>query len=598
LLCFLQIRSCTGWCSWYHFYEKISEAKLLRNCDVLCQLRDADHTTDKLGAPVTKKQGSSSATGTMPTNLFLVDDGYTPPKHWGDWTNEGVDSKRFPHGMKAIADQVRAQGLVPGLWMTPFSADKSSALFKAHPDWILRSGPGRGGCNSGFPGKFFYGMDATKPKVLEHVTESIRRAVHEWGFPFIKLDFLYACILRDHTGKRAANNRMDSTMTRAQAFGQALRVIREAAGPDTFILGCGCPVGPAVGWADAMRVSADAGPTWYPTAPFRKDKNNLPCGRNMVRNSLARISFHNRWWLNDPDCLILRDETKLTTDEVKGIASCAALTGGLLLVSDDLKVVATSRMRIAEVLVPPTGRAATAHDVLLRETPEVFSLDLGQDDHESSGVALNNSTSPEMSLWRVLGLGNWRQDKPKAHLVSHDLLGMDGTAATSGTFVDVFEFWTSTYQRVLGKHTVIEDQDKPVWQSLQIPAHSCHLYAVRQVRAGDDSHCAYIGSNMHFTCGRELVGWEDGTSAPLNATRTLKLEVMLTRVMIGGFVWLRLPCASTSTPRVVSHNDDDAAPLLIHNAGDAGWSVWRFAVDVNIQVAGKKRHSAVLEVNF
>ena len=44
--------------------------------------------------------------------------------------------------------------------------------------------------------------------------------------------------------------------------------MREAAGEDVTLLGCGCPLGAAVGHVDAMRASADAGPSWLPALPL------------------------------------------------------------------------------------------------------------------------------------------------------------------------------------------------------------------------------------------------------------------------------------------------------------------------------------------
>jgi hypothetical protein len=35
----------------------------------------------------------------------------------------------------------------------------------------------------------------------------------------------------------------------------ALQTLRDAAGEDVFIIGCGCPIGPGVGIVDGMRVS-------------------------------------------------------------------------------------------------------------------------------------------------------------------------------------------------------------------------------------------------------------------------------------------------------------------------------------------------------
>ena len=89
--------------------------------------------------------------------------------------------------------------------------------------------------------------------------------------------------------------------------------IRRGAGDDTFILGCGAPLGPVVGVVDGMRIGPDVGPPLgdrparrpplpgYRETPARRP--GAPGGR-----PLARAFLHRRLWLNDPDCLMLRTD--------------------------------------------------------------------------------------------------------------------------------------------------------------------------------------------------------------------------------------------------------------------------------------------------
>ena len=91
-------------------------------------------------------------------------------------------------------------------------------------------------------------LDATNPACRAHVAATIQHLRRELGFRFLKLDFLHVSAGLAH--------RHDPTRTRAQALQLALRTLREGAGDDTFILGCSCPLGAAIGWVDAMRISA------------------------------------------------------------------------------------------------------------------------------------------------------------------------------------------------------------------------------------------------------------------------------------------------------------------------------------------------------
>jgi hypothetical protein len=218
----------TGWCSWYVFYEKISAGILRENFG-------------KLGA--LRKQ--------VPTNVAVVDDGYMTA--WGDW--DSLKPNAFDEGLGVVSRDIVSNGMRPGLWLAPFAADKHSQLTKDHPDWVIRNVAGAA-ANSSNCGKFFYGLDATNPAVRQYVAESVRRAVKEWKYTVLKIDFLYAACLE-------GNGKYDLSMSRAQAMDLALQTIREAAGPDVFLIGCGCPIASGIGFLDAMRVSADTGPSWY-----------------------------------------------------------------------------------------------------------------------------------------------------------------------------------------------------------------------------------------------------------------------------------------------------------------------------------------------
>jgi alpha-galactosidase len=38
----------------------------------------------------------------------------------------------------------------------------------------------------------------------------------------------------------------------------------------------------------------------------------------MVRNTINRMPMHGRWWINDPDCMLLRETTSFTPAEILG----------------------------------------------------------------------------------------------------------------------------------------------------------------------------------------------------------------------------------------------------------------------------------------
>ena len=125
---------------------------------------------------------------------------------------------------------------------------------------------------------------------------------------------------------------------RAQRLRVGLDAVRAGAGEGAFLLGCGCPLGAAVGVVDGMRIGTDVAPRWRAEPGIRIPgiEETLPSTRSAVRSVLARAWMHRRLWLNDPDCLMARRrDTELSLEEARTLAIAIAATGGMLVFSDD-----------------------------------------------------------------------------------------------------------------------------------------------------------------------------------------------------------------------------------------------------------------------
>ncbi len=178
-------------------------------------------------------------------------------------------------------------------------------------------------CYKGW-GKTIYALDTTHPDVqswLDTTFRTLRRA----GFTYLKIDFLFAAAMAGARRK---------PVTPVQAYRQGLRVIRRAAGRD-FVLGCGAPLLPSVGLVDGMRIGED-------TAPYWKTKPSGFQGPNAffaLKNALMRQFMHRAFWLNDPDCLLVRDrEIELTPNERELYALAAGALDNMVVDSDRLSL--------------------------------------------------------------------------------------------------------------------------------------------------------------------------------------------------------------------------------------------------------------------
>jgi alpha-galactosidase len=291
-----------GWCSWYHYFHDVTEQAVRSNLS-----RAAD----------------------WPFAVFQVDDGYQA--HIGDWL---VTNDRFPSALSALAATIAAEGRRPGIWLAPFLASPNSAVAAAHPEWMVGDPVGQGPRMSWFNppwGGTMWGLDTTRPEVLEHVASTAASLVAA-GFTYLKLDFTMAPGLE---GRFA-----DPTRTPAERVRAGYEAVRRGAGDDAFLLGCGAPLGPCVGLVDGMRIGPDVAPTWElderdGVLPGLSEVQ--PATAHAYRATMARSFQHRRLWSNDPDCLMLRtDETSLSAEAMRTWAHIVALSGGMALVSDDL----------------------------------------------------------------------------------------------------------------------------------------------------------------------------------------------------------------------------------------------------------------------
>jgi len=430
-----------AWTHWYQYFQDISEESFLGSARAVAGLR-----------------------GELPFGCVELDDGYQ--RAWGDWLECNA---KFPRGLGFLAAEVRKRGLTPGLWLAPFVVQPGSRLQRGHPEWLLRDSRGRP-VGSGFFYSFFgQALDSSHPAVLEHLQvlgESLRAS----GFGFIKADFCYAGAL--------AGRRFDPRLTRAQALRAGLQALRRGLGEDTFLLGCGCPYGPAIGIVDAMRIGPDTAPSWHPelwslpwTRPLIRGERSLPSLRNAVRHTLAHSSLHRRWWWNDPDCLLVRDfDTRLSVEEMHSALSLIGLSGGLVISSDELARLPPERRRWIALLAPILSPGGRALDLLEREMPELYDLPL----------------SAPWGSWHVVLAANW-QDRPRVKTLELERLGLSPQRP-----LYVFDFWNRTCRRHSGPR-------------LELGCLAPHASRLLRLCPADGPELCLVGSSLHITQGLEIL---------------------------------------------------------------------------------------------
>lgn len=290
-------KPCTGWTSWYYHYQNINASILLDNIEALSMAQPK-------------------------VDIVQIDDGYQSAI--GDWLH--VDKTKFPQGMKPIADSIKQHGFTAGLWLAPCVCQLDSIIAKQHPDWLVKDNhnkPLLGGGNWGG----FYILDMDNEAVRQYLKNVFHIVLYEWGFDMVKLDFLYAACLQPTRFK-----------TRGQLMHETMVFMRECVG-DKLILGCGVPLASAFGIVDFCRIGCDVGldynGKWY-MKYFHRERIST---YHAINNTIGRFPLHNRFFLNDPDVIILRKEGHQLSDNQKyTLAVVNKLMHGLLFTSDDVSL--------------------------------------------------------------------------------------------------------------------------------------------------------------------------------------------------------------------------------------------------------------------
>lgn len=342
------------WSSWHQSFAEVTAEDILRNTRALA----ADPAYDAI-------------------EYVQLDDGYMP--FWGDW----YANEKFPEGMGKLAEDVAALGKTPGVWIAPTLVDARSELYAAHPDWVLRGLDDKPvqclTCAGLFTPVTIYALDVTRPEVRAFVRDALE-GFQDQGYRLFKLDFtLYAA----HEARF-----FDPEATSLTAYNGFLETLREAARPGTFLNVVGAPILPVVGGGHATRSGDDLHFSIY-----ADDPSHSSFVAN-ARNFAARFFLSPGSILFDLDALYARDP--LTDDEVRAMATVAALGGGMYSIGEELTTLSPARRAILVhpelIALARAGARAEPLDAYAEANPEILI-----------------SAAVEHFVYRILGITRSRQ---------------------------------------------------------------------------------------------------------------------------------------------------------------------------------------------
>ena len=326
-----------GMMTWYGYRTAIDEEIILENAAIVGELFS--------GYPQAMQK------------VMLLDHGWQEDANWGEWS---ADAKRFSHGMTWLNKRLQKQGLELGLWYTPFCLTDNATGREQYETLLARDGEGRARSNRasvwgqlpGHPGSrdvaYFDGALKEVQKKWGRELEQMKR----WGCVYWKLDFFALQTSADR----------QETLGTGELYNRTWSNFREAIGKG-HMAPCSCGTNIQLGYNDSVRIGSDIGNSGY-----------WPGALDSYRYGLATIAAlwykHRRFWINDADSIQIGKGCSLGEARVR--ATMVSLSGGHVMVSEDLRTVDPERLEIIRRILPAFPHAARPLDLFEKPFPEGY----------------------------------------------------------------------------------------------------------------------------------------------------------------------------------------------------------------------------------
>ena len=377
----------TGWCSWFAFWNHVTENDIHRTADILSQ---------KL----------------VPYGLeyLQIDDGYQreplgSPETWL------VPNQKFPDGMENLAGYIKSKGLIPGIWTNTSFQDEAKAEASKQLFVLDKEGnPAKGNWIS-------YCLDGSNTETIDKMIRPIYHGFAQMGWNYFKVDALR------HLRYDGYNSFPDffkkKGISRDEAFRHVIQAVREEIGPDNYLLACWGPRPELIGLIDACRIGTDG----------------YGLGGLSQYNS-----FNHVVWLNDPDHI------EAFGDYAYRDCMATSLTGSLYMITDKPEDYESGNLEPVIRTIPVLSTLPSQ----LYDVDPTRSMYLNRVDSETSGSGervfdAGRTSFNDLFLLEVnKPFGNWMvlgRTGERVNFVESNRLGLD----PANEYL-VFEFWTKQFR--------------------------------------------------------------------------------------------------------------------------------------------------------
>jgi hypothetical protein len=319
----------------------------------------------------------------------------------------------------------------------------------------------------------------------DYLAGYVKQISKEWGYTYFKMDglstglavnprYVNAGYREDDFGNAVFSN---PDKTNFDAYRSGLRLVRDAAGPDVFFLGCCAAQNMrsyqgSFGLVDAMRIGPDNGGSWKGWLKASPDYGT------------RHYFINGRIWWNDPDPNYLR--SSVTLDEARSMATFAAISGTLNSNSDWIPDLPAERIEVLKRTMLVHHATARPMDFFKNPVPAFWQI-----------------TENKAARRDLVAVFNWKDT------VTVMVLPVSKLQLPAGKRYAAYEFWSNRYL------PEITDTIK-----VTLPKHTCAVISVRPV--GDNP--IVISTSQHVTQG--IIDLSDERWNPASKTLSGKSKVV------------------------------------------------------------------------
>ncbi|MDD5598915.1 MAG: hypothetical protein PHV82_13285, partial [Victivallaceae bacterium] len=364
------------------------------------------------------------------------------PGNWLKWNYDHI-----PCGRKRFIETVREKGFIPGFWIGPFYfCSMVTELMKEFEDAILKTSEGEKliVCEEwrhGDAGKIpkserpcLYALDLSHPKIREFISK-VFRTYREWGIRYYMLDFLESGA--GNLSRFPYGDYFDrSLVPGAEVYTESLKIIKQCAGNDTYLLSSTGPNVHNAGIVDGVRVGNDFGEGraispesfFYPASYVINNPDFWTGPKRALIGQAGSYHTHGKLYLNDSGNVLTVDQP-IPLSHARINATIHAFSGGPTMLGDDIRRISSERLALIKKTVP-------------RSRPGAFPLDLFTSPSPDYPKLFLRTINLSWGEYKVLALYNF-DTVPRNIIVPFAGMGLE-----KGRNYLVWDFWN---EKFLGK---------------------------------------------------------------------------------------------------------------------------------------------------